>query len=65
MEIKVEVSQTMFSDKVKGLEDLSKTISMKMQSVLGVSSKITFVEPGSIERSEGKAKRVVDMRSLH
>ncbi len=64
MEIKVEVSPALFSDKVKGLEDLSKTISDKMQSVLGVASKITFVEPNTIERSEGKAKRVIDRRGL-
>ncbi len=65
MEIQVEVNAANFSDHVKGMEELAAKINAGMQSVLGLSSKITFVEPGTIPRSEGKAKRVVDKRKLH
>lgn len=65
MEIQVEVSPENFSDHVKGMEAMAAKINAGMQSTLGLSSKITFVEPGTIPRSEGKAKRVVDKRKLH
>ncbi len=65
MEIQVEVNAANFSDHVKGMEELAAKINAGMQSTLGLSSKITFVEPGTIPRSEGKAKRVVDKRKLH
>ncbi len=65
MEIQVEVSAANFSDHVKGMEELAAKINAGMQSTLGLSSKITFVEPGTIPRSEGKAKRVIDKRKLH
>ncbi len=64
VEIKVELSDTMFSDKVKEIEKLQKQLSSKIESTLGLSAKITFVEPMSITRSEGKAKRVIDKRLL-
>ncbi len=65
MEIQVEVSAENFSDHVKGMEEMAAKINAGMQSTLGLASKITFVEPGTIPRSEGKAKRVVDKRKLH
>ncbi len=64
LEIQVEVSQAMFSDKVRGLEDLGKRISHKIESTLGISAKVTLVEPHTIPRSEGKAKRVIDKRNI-
>ncbi|MFZ5753348.1 MAG: phenylacetate--CoA ligase family protein [Bacillota bacterium] len=64
LEVQVEVSQAMFSDKVKGLETLEKTIHHRIESLLGISAKVKLVEPHSIPRSEGKAKRVIDKRSL-
>ena len=45
-------------------EELAAKINAGMQSTLGLSSKITFVEPGTIPRSEGKAKRITDKRKL-
>lgn len=63
MEIKVELSEDMFSDKVKEIESLQKQLCSKIESTLGLSAKITFVEPMSITRSEGKAKRVIDNRA--
>jgi Coenzyme F390 synthetase len=62
MEIQVEVSQGLFSDQVRELENLENKITAKIESVLGISAKITLVEPFTIARSEGKAKRVIDKR---
>ena len=59
MEIKIEVSAALFSDKIRGLEALRKRIHREIQAVLGLSAKVTLVEPKTIERSLGKAKRVV------
>lgn len=64
MEIKVEVSSELFSDSVKELEKTGKEIKAKIASVLGLSAKITLVEPNTIERFEGKAKHVIDKRKI-
>jgi phenylacetate-CoA ligase len=64
IEVKVEVNEKLFSDKLKMLDSLRKTITDKFKGILGISAKITFVEPGSIPRSEGKAKRVIDNRKI-
>ena len=62
LEIKVEVSAEVFSDEVKRLEDLRSRIQGEIESVLGISAVVRLVEPKSIPRSEGKAKRVIDKR---
>ncbi|MHB1154331.1 MAG: phenylacetate--CoA ligase family protein [Eubacteriales bacterium] len=64
IEVKVEMSLASFSDKVSGLEELEIKIKNSMESVLGITAKITFVEANTIQRSEGKAKRVIDNRKL-
>jgi len=64
LEIWVEVSEKMFSDEVKKLEHLEKKLRREIASILGISAKIKLVEPKTIPRSEGKAKRVVDKREL-
>ncbi len=64
LEVLVEVSENLFSDKVKGLEGLERTISHKIESVLGVSARVKLVEPKTIPRSEGKAQRVIDKREI-
>lgn len=64
LEIQVEVSEKMFSDKVRRLEELEKKIDSKIESVLGISARVRLVEPKSIPRSEGKAKRVIDNRQI-
>lgn len=64
LEIKVEMSLAAFSDKIRGLEELERRIRGSLESVLGISAKITFVEANTIQRSEGKAKRVIDNRKL-
>lgn len=64
MEVQVEVSEEVFSDEVKVMERLSQRIAGEIKDLLGVSAKVKLVEPRSIARSEGKAKRVIDNRKL-
>jgi len=64
IEIQVEVEEQFFSDEVKDLEDLRQRIHANIASLLGLSASIRLVEPGTIERSMGKAQRVVDKRKL-
>ena len=62
IEVMVEVDEAIFSDELKVMNALADTIASRMRSILGISAKITLVEPSSIERSAGKAKRVIDKR---
>lgn len=64
LEIWVELSDKFFSDKVRALEDLEKRLKARILSVLGISARIKLVEPRTIPRSEGKAKRVMDKREI-
>jgi phenylacetate-CoA ligase len=64
MEVQVEVSAEVFSDKIRALEELQQKLSMGVERVLGIRAKITLVSPRTIQRSEGKAKRVLDKREL-
>ncbi len=62
MEVLVEVVEEIFSDEVRKLEELEKKVVSEIESTLGISVSVKLVEPRSIERSIGKAKRVVDQR---
>lgn len=64
LEIWVEVSESIFSDEIRGLEKLEAKVKAELESMLGISAKIKLVEPRTIERSVGKAKRVIDRRDL-
>ncbi len=64
LEIQVEISPAMFSDKISGLEVLEKKIQHRIESLLGISATIRLVEPHTIPRSEGKAVRVIDRRKI-
>ncbi len=64
LEIQVEVEEQLFSDEIKGLESLKKKIEGEIRSALSVSATIKLVEPKTLERSMGKAKRVIDKRKL-
>ncbi len=64
LEIQVEVEDQFFSDEIGELEDLQKRILHNIQSTLGISARIKLVEPRTIERSAGKAQRVIDNRKL-
>ena len=64
MEVQVEMNSKMFSDTVAGLESTKKRIEGALQSTLNVHATVKLMEPGSLPRSEGKAKRVNDLRKL-
>jgi phenylacetate-CoA ligase len=64
LEVQVEVEESFFSDEIKQLENLTKKIAHVLQQALGLAVKVTLVEPKTIQRSEGKAKRVIDKRKL-
>lgn len=64
IEVQVEISNDIFSDTVKGLSQRAKELSEALKNLLGVSAKVTLMEPNSIPRSEGKAVRVIDKRKL-
>jgi len=61
--VNVEVGERSFSGEVKGLQRLEHRITKNIKGLLGVSAQVKLVEPKAIERSQGKAVRVVDNRS--
>lgn len=60
----VEVEEKYFSDEIRKLDELKNRVANVLKDALGVSVRVKLVEPKSIERSEGKAKRVIDNRGL-
>jgi phenylacetate-CoA ligase len=62
LEVQVEVTEKVFSDEVKNLEHLGKRIETDIKEYCAVTCKVKLVEPKGIQRSEGKAQRVVDNR---
>ncbi|NLC71099.1 MAG: phenylacetate--CoA ligase [Desulfuromonadaceae bacterium] len=62
LEVQVEVNEQTFSDEVKVLQTLSARIQKEIKDLLGITCKVKLVEPKTIARSEGKAKRVIDRR---
>jgi phenylacetate-CoA ligase len=62
MEVRVEVKENFFSDKVREMEAFQRNVANKIENVLGLRVRVRLMEPGSIERSMGKAKRVIDQR---
>ncbi|MBR4767300.1 MAG: phenylacetate--CoA ligase [Clostridia bacterium] len=64
-DIYVECPAELFSDKVSEMQTLEKNLNTAMRSMLGIGPKIHLVAPKTIERSEGKAVRVIDKRKLH
>ena len=65
LDVQVEMSEELFSDDVKSIEKIEKDIKERLRNVLGLAAKVTLVNPKTIVRSEGKAKRVIDNRKLH
>ena len=63
-DLDVEMSETMFTDDLKSIAKTEKFITEKLRSTLGLGVKVHLVNPKSITRSEGKAKRVIDLRKL-
>ena len=64
IELQVEVDEAFFQDKISQLQSLRQKIQNNLESTLGLGIKVTLVEPKTIERSEGKAKRVIDKRKF-
>jgi phenylacetate-CoA ligase len=64
LKLMVEVQEQFFSDEIKELEALRKKIRNNIQSTLGISAEVKLVEPKTIERTAGKAKRVIDNRKI-
>jgi phenylacetate-CoA ligase len=64
LKVQVEVQEQFFSDEIKELQNLTKKIKYNIESTLGISVTVQLVEPKTIERSAGKAKRVIDNRQI-
>ena len=62
LEVQVEMAEGAFSDNYKVLEDIESNLSQRLQTILGLKAKVRLLEPGSLERFVGKAKRIVDKR---
>lgn len=63
-DVNVEMSETFFADEIKSIEKTEKLISDQLKSALGIGTKVHLVNPKTITRSEGKAKRVIDKRKI-
>jgi phenylacetate-CoA ligase len=64
MSVMVEVQEQFFSDEIKKLQELRQKIMRNLESVLGISVNVKLVEPKTIERTAGKALRVIDNRKI-
>ncbi len=64
IEVMVEMSKETFSDEIKHIENLKKKLERRIEEIVGIRVKVSLVEPKSLPRSEGKAKRIIDKRSL-
>ena len=62
--VKVEVNEKVFSDEVKNLQNMERKLEKNIKEMLSVSAQVKLVEPKSIQRSEGKAVRVIDKRKF-
>ncbi len=65
MEVQVEVDEKIFSDEVKRLQQLARKIEQNIKDTIGITAKVKLVEPKTLQRFEGKAKRVIDRRKLY
>tara|TARA_Y100001954_G_scaffold238583_1_gene306930 strand:+ start:100735 stop:102039 length:1305 start_codon:yes stop_codon:yes gene_type:complete len=63
LEIQVEVSDSMFSDEIKNLQRVESKVMKNIKEFLGVTARVRLVNPKEIERSMGKAKRIIDKRN--
>jgi phenylacetate-CoA ligase len=64
LEVQVEVTPEVFSDKIRALESLHQELEHEVEQVIGIRAQVTLVEPRTLARSEGKAKRVTDKRTI-
>ena len=64
LEVQVEMTPEMFTDSVAEIEARQKDLVDGLKAMLGIKANVTLVAPKTIERSEGKAKRVIDKRNI-
>jgi phenylacetate-CoA ligase len=64
LQVQVEVRRDFFSDDIGRMLSLKKQLADKLRSVLSISADVRLMEPGSIERSQGKGRHVIDKRML-
>ncbi len=64
LELKVEIEEDFFQDKISELQSLREKIQNALESAIGLGLKVTLVEPKTLVRSEGKSKRVIDNRKF-
>jgi phenylacetate-CoA ligase len=64
MEVRVEVTPEVFSDRIRALEELRDRLARAVERTLGIRASVSLVEPRTLARSEGKARRVVDQREI-
>ncbi len=64
LEVQVEMNERLFSDEIRNLERMEKKIEADLYATLNIHTRVKLVEPKSIARSEGKAKRIVDRRKV-
>ncbi len=64
LEVQVEVDEKIFSDEVRKLQQLARKIEQNIKETIGISAKVKLVEPKTLQRFEGKARRVIDKRKL-
>ena len=65
LDVNVEMSEKMLSDDIRSIKAVEEKIVNQLRSTLGVGAKVHLVNPKTIARSEGKAKRIIDNRKLH
>jgi phenylacetate-CoA ligase len=65
LQLLVEVEENFFTDKIRQLEEVRKKIRDSIENTIGLRVEVKLVEPKTIERSEGKAKRVIDKRKIN
>ena len=64
LEVQVEVTAEAFSDTVGAMEQLKRTLAHSIESITGLRPALKLVAPRTLQRSEGKAKRVIDQRKM-
>jgi len=64
LEVQVEMNEKVFSDEIRGLERIERRIEEELYAALNIHTRVRLVEPKTIARSEGKAKRIIDKRQV-
>jgi phenylacetate-CoA ligase len=64
IEVQVEVTPEVFTDTVGSLEQLQQQLNKSIETTIGIRAQVRLVQPRTIQRSEGKAKRVIDQRKM-